>query len=48
MQGQILSGTRRSRWTGNSFTIRAGEFLQWEELGEKYTVEYQVMITTKR
>ena len=31
--------------TGNSFTIRAGEFLQWEELGEKYTVEYQVMIT---
>lgn len=30
--------------TGNSFSIHAGEFLQSADLGEKYTVEYQVMI----
>ena len=30
---------------GNSFSIHAGEFLQSADLGEKYTVEYQVMIT---
>lgn len=30
---------------GNSYTIRAGEFLRGIETGEKYTVEYQVVIT---
>lgn len=30
--------------TGNSFSIHAGEFLQSADLGEKYTIEYQVMI----
>lgn len=30
---------------GNSYTIHAGEFLQSIHTGEKYTVEYQVVIT---
>ena len=30
---------------GNSYTIRAGEFLEGPESGQKYTVEYQVAIT---
>ena len=30
---------------GNSFTIKAGEFLKGIETGQKYTVEYQVAIT---
>ncbi len=30
---------------GNSYMIKAGEFLQSIEAGEKYTVEYQVAIT---
>ena len=30
--------------TGNSYTIHAADFLQSVEAGEKYTVEYQVVI----
>lgn len=33
---------------GNSYTIQTGEFLQSIQTGEKYTVEYQVMINDQK